>query len=44
MAKKLKYLELSDEDVIKEMEKRFAEMKKLLTEIRELLKTAGGIE
>lgn len=44
MAKKLKYLKLSDEDVVKEMEKRLAEMKRLLMEIRDLLKAAGGIE
>jgi len=44
MAKKLKYLKLSDEDAVKEMEKRLAEMKRLLMEIRDLLKAAGGIE
>ncbi|MDI6805176.1 MAG: hypothetical protein QMD20_00760 [Candidatus Bathyarchaeia archaeon] len=44
MVKELKYLKFSDEDVIKETEKRLKEMKKLLVEIRDLLKTAGGFE
>lgn len=44
MEKKLKYLKLSDEDVLKETEKRLKEMKELLIEIRKLLKVAGGFE
>jgi hypothetical protein len=44
MAKELKYLKFSDEDLVKETEKRLKEMKKLLVEIRDLLKTAGGFE
>jgi hypothetical protein len=44
MAKELKYLKFSDEDIIKETEKRLKEMKKLLVEIRDLLKAAGGFE
>ncbi|MDI6691174.1 MAG: hypothetical protein QME50_04815 [Candidatus Bathyarchaeota archaeon] len=44
MVKELKYLKFSDEDVIKETEKHLKEMKKLLVEIRDLLKTAGGFE
>lgn len=44
MAKELKYLKFSDEDIIKETEKRLQEMKKLLVEIRDLLKAAGGFE
>ncbi|MGQ9530578.1 MAG: hypothetical protein ACUVQX_05110 [Candidatus Bathycorpusculaceae bacterium] len=44
MAKELKYLKFSDEDVIKETEERLKDMKKLLVEIRDLLKTAGGFE
>ncbi|MGB9756259.1 MAG: hypothetical protein ACPLVJ_00550 [Candidatus Bathyarchaeales archaeon] len=44
MVKELKYLKFSDEDVIKETEKRLKEMKRLLIEIRDLLKTAGGFE
>jgi large-conductance mechanosensitive channel len=44
MVKELKYLNFSDEEVISETEKRLKEMKKLLVEIRDLLKTAGGFE
>jgi len=44
MAKELRYVNLSDEEAAKETEKRLKEMKKLLTEIRDALKTAGGIE
>lgn len=44
MVKELKYLKFSDEDVINATEKRLKEMKKLLIEIRDLLKTAGGFE
>ncbi|MDI6846894.1 MAG: hypothetical protein QMD13_04245 [Candidatus Bathyarchaeia archaeon] len=42
--KELKYLKFSDETVIKETEKRLKAMKKLLAEIRDLLKTDGGFE
>jgi large-conductance mechanosensitive channel len=42
--KELRYVKLSDEEVIKETEKRLEEMKALLAEIRDLLKTAGGFE
>ncbi|MDH7563478.1 MAG: hypothetical protein QHH24_01140 [Candidatus Bathyarchaeota archaeon] len=41
MAKELKYLELSDEEVAKETGKRLKEMKTLLAEIRDLLKSTG---
>jgi hypothetical protein len=44
MTEELRYLKLSDEEAIKEAEKRLKEMKKLLAEIRDTLKTAGGIE
>jgi hypothetical protein len=44
MPKTLRYLKLSDEKVIKETEKRLKEMKRLLAEIRDSLKAAGGIE
>jgi len=44
MTKELKYVKLSDEDVFKETEKRLKEMKGLLIEIRDLLKSAGGFE
>jgi hypothetical protein len=44
MSEKLRYLKLSDEEAIREMEKRLKEMKRLLAEIRDSLKAAGGIE
>jgi len=44
MVEELKYLKFSDEDVVKETEKRLKEMKKLLAEIRDLLKATGGFE
>jgi hypothetical protein len=44
MSEELRYLKLSDEEAIREMEKRLKEMKRLLAEIRDSLKAAGGIE
>jgi len=44
MAKELRYVNLSDEEVIEETEKRLKQMRKLLTEIRDALKAAGGVE
>lgn len=44
VTKELKYLKYSDEEVIKETEKRLKEMKALLIEIRDLLKATGGFE
>jgi hypothetical protein len=44
MGKELKYLKLSEEDVIRETERRLEEMKTLLAEIRDLLKITGGFE
>jgi len=44
MAKELRYLKLSDEEAAVETEKRLKEMKRLLSEIRDALKSAGGIE
>jgi hypothetical protein len=44
MKKEPRYLKLSDEEAIKETEKRLKEMKKLLIEIRDSLKAVGGIE
>jgi len=40
----LKYLNLSDEEVEELIQKRLKEMKKLLKEILEILKEAGGVE
>jgi len=42
--KELKYADSSDEEVIKETEKRLREMKQLLIEIRDLLKSAGNAQ
>ena len=42
--KEPKYLHLSDEEVLKEMEKRLKTMKRLLIEIRDALRAAGGME
>jgi len=39
-----KYEKLSDEDLALEAGKKLKEMKKLLIEIRDLLKTAGSLD
>jgi len=39
--KKLKYLELSDEEVEELIRERLSEMKQLLKEIRDILREAG---
>ena len=44
MEKDLKYANSSDEEVMKETERRLREMKQLLIEIRDLLKSAGNIQ
>jgi len=44
MEEEPRYLKLSDEEAIKEMERRLREMKKLLIEIRDALRAAGGVE
>jgi len=44
MEKELKYASYSDEEVIKETERRLREMKQLLIEIRDLLKSAGNAQ
>lgn len=41
---KFRYLERSDEEVVKEIEKRLKEIKGLLAQIKDLLKAAGGVE
>jgi large-conductance mechanosensitive channel len=43
MGKEPKYADSSDEEVIEETEKRLQEMKQLLNEIRDLLKSAGNV-
>jgi hypothetical protein len=44
MANNLKYLKYSDEEVVEETKNRLREMKGLLVEIRDLLKSAGAVE
>jgi len=44
MKRELRYLKWSDEEVLKETERRLKEMKQLLIEIRDALKATGGIE
>ncbi|HXX87411.1 MAG TPA: hypothetical protein VEH86_03075 [Candidatus Acidoferrum sp.] len=44
MARNLKYLNVSDEEVSEETKNRLREMKQLLVEIRDLLKSAGAVE
>jgi len=44
VAKDLRYVNLSDEEAIEETGKRLKEMKKILAEIRDALKAAGGVE
>ena len=41
---KLRYQSWSDEDIVKEIEKRLREMKQLLIEVRDLLKASGDLE
>jgi len=40
----LKYVKLSDEEVIEELRKRIQEMRMLLIEIRDLLKSVLGVD
>ena len=42
MSEKLKYADLSDEEVEELLLKRLAEMKELLREIRDILREMGG--
>ena len=44
MSRDLRYEGLSDEAVTVEIEKRLKEMKRLLLEIRDALRSAGGLE
>lgn len=44
MSRDLRYGGLSDEAVMVEIEKRLKEMKRLLLEIRDALRSAGGLE
>jgi hypothetical protein len=44
MAKNLRYVKNSDEEVAEETKNRLREMKELLLEIRDLLRSAGAVE
>lgn len=44
MSKEQRSVRMSDEELVKETRKKLQEMKELLLEIRDALKTAGGIE
>ena len=44
MSKELRYTKLSDEQVMAETQNRLREMKILLIEVRDTLKSAGGLE
>jgi hypothetical protein len=44
LSKGQKYSRLSDEELVRETKSRLGEMKRLLLEIRDALKEAGGIE
>ena len=44
MSKDFKYTQMSDEDIMRETTKRLQEMKRLLGEIRDALKSAGSME
>jgi hypothetical protein len=44
MAKNLRYLKYSDEEIAEETKNRLREMKELLLEIRDLLRSAGAVE
>lgn len=38
------YTKMSEEELVKETDKRLKDMKRLLLEIRDALKAAGGVE
>jgi hypothetical protein len=44
VSKELHYAKLSDEQVMAETQNRLREMKRLLIEVRDALKSAGGLE
>lgn len=41
---KLKYADLSDEEVVEEIRRRLREARLLLEEIRDILKSAAGVD
>jgi hypothetical protein len=44
VSQEVDYARMSEEELVKETDKRLKDMKRLLLEIRDALKTAGGIE
>ena len=44
MSQKADYTRMSEEELVKETDKRLKDMKRLLLEIRDALKSAGGVE
>ena len=44
MSQKADYTRMSEEELVNETDKRLKDMKRLLFEIRDALKSAGGIE
>ena len=44
MSQKTDYTRMSEEELVKETDKRLRDMKRLLLEIRDALKAAGGVE
>ena len=44
MSQKVNYARMSEEELVKETDKRLKDMKRLLLEIRDALKAAGGVE
>ncbi len=44
MSQEVNYARMSEEELVKETDKRLKDMKRLLLEIRDALKAAGGVE
>ncbi len=44
VSQKTDYTRMSEEELVKETDKRLKDMKRLLLEIRDALKAAGGVE
>ena len=44
VSQEINYARMSEEELVKETDKRLKDMKRLLLEIRDALKAAGGVE
>ena len=44
MSQEVDYVRMSEEELVKETDRRLKDMKRLLLEIRDALKAAGGVE